>query len=204
MDYRSRVNSTSPARVVLIRHAESKPAANLPESEWPLSRTGKIQAEALVKTLRIQGIEAVYSSPYLRAIDTVKPFAEAVGLEVHIDTNLRERELTHGFHADWKELIHKAWDDLTFALPGCESGLDCQARIRGCVDGLALRNHGRTIAVASHGNAIGLFLNSLDGTFGLEGWASMNKPDVFCVEYDSGGTPTWDTAFNIDKCCATS
>lgn len=198
MDYRSRVSSNSTARVLLIRHAESQPFPDVPESEWPLSQTGQVQAKALAQPLQKQRIEAIYSSPYRRAIDTVKPFARAAGLQVSIDNSLRERRLTQGFHADWKELIQKAWADLSFALPGCESGLDCQARIRTSVDGLALDNPGRTIAVVSHGNAIALYLNSLDRTFGLHGWASMKNPDVFCVEYSSVGTPVWDAPFRLE------
>ena len=198
MGCRYPVSSHRPTRVLLIRHAESRPDPALPESEWPLSKTGQLQAQALAQPLGTQGVEVLYSSPYRRAIDTVKPFAQAVGLQICIDASLRERRLTNGFHPDIQRLIRKAWDDLRFALPGCESGLDCQARICACLDALALQNPGRTIAVASHGNAIALYLNSLDKTFGFQGWASMKNPDVFSVDYPSVGTPVWDAAFHID------
>ena len=62
----------------------------------------------------------------------------------------------------------------------------------------ALENRGRKIAIASHGNAIALYLNSLDKTFGFQGWASMKTPDVFSVDYPSVGDPKWDRAFRID------
>ena len=185
-------------RVLLIRHAESQPNPNLPESEWPLSPAGQLQAEALIRPLEKQGAEVLYSSPFRRAIDTIKPFARAAGLPISIKRSLRERKLTSGFHPGWKELIRKAWDDLEFKSPGGESGLDCQARMRTRVDSLAARNPGRTIVVASHGNAIALYLNSLDNSFGWEAWAAMKNPDVFCVEYRSAGSPVWDPAFRLE------
>ena len=184
-------------RVLLIRHAESQPDAGLPEPDWPLSPAGARQARELVPPLRAHGIEVVCSSPYLRAIDTLKPFAVAAGLEVSVEDDLRERKLSDGFHPDWKMLIEKAWEDWSFALPGCESGLDCQARVRACVDRLARENEGRTIAIASHGNAIALYLSSLDETFGFEGWKSMKNPDTFLVDYARVEAPEWDRAFEI-------
>ncbi len=196
MGYRCQENSGPHTQVLLIRHAESRPDPRLPESDWPLSENGHQQARALVQPLATLGVEVLFSSPYRRAMDTVKPFARVRGLPIGIDPGLRERELTHGFDRDWKKLVRKAWDDFGFALPGCESGLDCQMRIRTSVDTLALQYPGQTIAVASHGNAIGLYLNSLDKAFGFQGWASIKTPDVFFVEYPSVGTPVWDPAFH--------
>jgi 2,3-bisphosphoglycerate-dependent phosphoglycerate mutase len=184
-------NSGPPTRLLLIRHAESQPDPALPDSEWPLSETGQLQADALSQSLESQRVELLYSSPYRRAIETIKPLAAASELEIRIDVNLRERKLTDGIHPEWQGLIRKAWDDLSFALPGCESGLECQMRIRSCIDGLARQNPGRTIAVASHGNAIALYLNSLDKTFGFQAWASMENPDIFLVDYPPVGTPVW-------------
>ena len=197
MGYRFRASSVS-TRVLLIRHAESQATHGLPESDWPLSPTGHVQAKALARQLETHAVEVLYSSPYCRAIDTLKPFAEAVGFKIGIDEDLRERRLTNGFHPEWKQLIRKAWDDPRFALPGCESSLDCQARIRRCVDELARQNPRRTIAVASHGNAITLYLNSIENTFGFQGWASMRNPDIFSVDYPPSRLPVWDTGFRFD------
>jgi len=184
-------------RVLLIRHAESQPDAGLAEPDWPLNSTGQQQSKALAGTLQAQGVEVVYSSPYRRAVDTVRPLAAAAGLPISIEDDLRERKLTDGFRADWKTLVEKAWADWSFALPGCESGLDCQARVRACVDRLARENSGRTIALASHGNAIALYLSSLDETFGFKGWKSMKNPDIFLVNYAAAEAPEWDRAFEI-------
>ena len=186
--------SDSETRVLLVRHAESRPDPAVLEPDWPLSEKGATQAEKLTQHLRGQGIAAVYSSPYRRAIDTVRPFARFAGLEIQIERDIRERRLVAEYRDDIPALLRRAWDDLGFAVPGCESGLECQARVRKCVDQLARSNLGRTIAVASHGNAIALYLNSLDATFGYEGWSAMRNPDVFSIRYLAGGHPVWETS----------
>lgn len=178
--------------VLLIRHAESRPEKTTPEPDWPLSETGRRQARELITILAPQRIDSLYSSPFRRAVDTLRPFADAHSLSIEIEHDLRERRLVPGFREDIPDLIRQAWRDLSFALPDCESGLACRRRVRDCIDRLARENAGRTIAVASHGNAIGLYLSSLDPLFGYDDWANMRNPDVFRVRYAASRGPRWE------------
>jgi len=59
--------------------------------------------------------------PLPAALHTVEPFARQAGLDVAIDTDLRERNLAEGYATDWETLIRRAWDDLSFRAPGGES-----------------------------------------------------------------------------------
>jgi 2,3-bisphosphoglycerate-dependent phosphoglycerate mutase len=176
--------------ILLVRHAESAPSADLPEADWPLSATGMQQAQHLVEALRPWPIGVVFSSPYRRAVATVEPYAQQAGLRVHLLADLRERKLAEGLRPDWAALLQRAWADFSFALPGGESGLACQRRMRDCLDGLAARYPTDTLLVASHGNAIALYLNSLDAFFGYAAWVAMRNPDVFRVVY-AGGQAVW-------------
>ena len=126
------------------------------------------------------------------------PFAAEAGLKVEIEDDLRERKLAEGNHPDWKSPIERAWDDWTFRPPGCESGLDCQRRVRTCIDRLARENAGRTTALASHGNAIALYLSSFDESFGYVGWKSMRNPDLFAINYSEPDHPKWLREFKIN------
>jgi 2,3-bisphosphoglycerate-dependent phosphoglycerate mutase len=176
--------------MILIRHAESSPNKDLPESDWPLSSLGRCQAKVLAAELGDAGITKVASSPYLRAIDTVRPLAERVGCPIDVRNGLRERELCSGFRDDWYDLIKKAWADFAYSLPDCESSFDCQRRIQECLTDLVARYAGMTIAVCSHGNAIGLFLNSIEPSFGFAHWEDMKVPDVFWIIWRNGH-PEW-------------
>ena len=176
----------SKTTTILIRHAESVPSRDLPESDWPLSKLGFEQATALADELPSTPIDRVYSSPYLRALDTVKPLAQNFGRPVEVRTDLRERKLCDGMRDDWMDLLERSWRDFAFSLPGCESGFECQQRVRRCLEDIARENEGLTVAVSSHGNAIGLFLNSVDSDFRYEQWRSMRNPDIFAIEWVRG------------------
>ena len=69
---------------ILIRHAESSPSRDLSESDWPLSSLGYRQAKALADELADANISKVVSSPYLRAIDTVRPVAERIDCPIDV------------------------------------------------------------------------------------------------------------------------
>ncbi|MGH6958734.1 MAG: histidine phosphatase family protein, partial [Caulobacteraceae bacterium] len=79
--------------LILVRHAQSAPDPALPERDWPLSGAGAAQARALAPVLAELGVEALVSSPYRRAVATLQPFADAAGLPIVTDEDLRERSL---------------------------------------------------------------------------------------------------------------
>jgi len=177
-------------RLLLIRQATSAPNLELPEPHWPLSQKGEQQALDLARDLSPREITTIYSSPYLRALDTVTPLAQALELTIGVEEDLRERKLTRGPGDDWRQALERSWKDFNFALSGCESSNDCQGRVHTCVTRLAGGHEGDTIALSSHGNAIALFLNSIDPSFGYARWLAMKNPDVFELEF-TGGVWHW-------------
>jgi broad specificity phosphatase PhoE len=65
---------------------------------------------------------------------------------------------------------------------GAGSGANAIERI---VDG----SEGRHVVVASHGNALALFLRTLDAAVDFAFWARMTTPDVYVV--DVAGARPW-------------
>jgi broad specificity phosphatase PhoE len=65
-----------------------------------------------------------------------------------------------------------------------------------CLAQLAADHRGQTLLVCSHGNAIALYLNSIDSTFGFAAWAAMRNPDLFRITYDAG-KPLWHTSLQL-------
>ena len=184
-----------PAQTIyLLRHAESAPSRELPEPDWPLSRRGQAQAENLATQLSGLDIACVCSSPFARAVATVRPFCEARQLPIEIEPDLRERRLSEPRTEHFQEPLRHSWEDFDYALPGGESSRTCQRRIVDCVTRLA-SSHPGTLLLGSHGNALALFLNALDPTFGWEGWKAMRNPDLFKVDLDR--TLSWDRAFRF-------
>ena len=58
----------------------------------PLSRKGERQAQGLVATLKARRLEAIFTSHYVRCVQTVGPLAEATGLDIVVHPALAEGE----------------------------------------------------------------------------------------------------------------
>ncbi|MSO59023.1 MAG: hypothetical protein EXQ63_01700 [Ilumatobacteraceae bacterium] len=78
--------------VFLVRHAKAGSRSGWDGSDFdrPLSIAGMQQSQLLVETFSIYSPPAVYSSPYLRCIQTVGPIAAYCGLIVRTDNRLAE------------------------------------------------------------------------------------------------------------------
>jgi len=187
---------SAPTTIYLLRHAQSEPDRTQPEHGWPLSARGAEQARRLVAALAHLPLDRFVSSPYRRAIDTIAPIAGARGASIAIEADLRERTLTTGHAENWDAMLRASWADFALAHPGGESGLACQARVASCLARLAARHAGERLLVASHGNAIALFLNAIDGSVGYAEWRAMRNPDLFRIEWKPSAF-SWDRAFAV-------
>lgn len=172
---------TATTTIYFLRHAESEPDPDVPEPDWPLSPQGRKQAQALIQTLKALGIDRVYSSPYRRALHTVAPFVRHQNVTIRTDTRLRERTLTSKWLDNHEQAVRETWIDFDMSHPGGESSASCQRRMCRVVGELSRRHEGQTLLISSHGNAIGLYLNSLDARFGFKNWRTMRNPDLFRV-----------------------
>ncbi len=152
------------------------------ENERPLSPRGREDAARLACQLAAEPIAAVYSSPYPRARQTVEPLAAALGMDVEVVPDLRERLLSPGAVPGWEAHVRQGWSDLGYALPGGESSRAAQARFGAALDELAGRHPGETIAAASHGNVIALVLHARDPSIGFDFWRAMPMPAVYPLD----------------------
>ena len=73
----------------LIRHAQS--TGQQPDGD--LTELGKKQAQDLIARLSYIGPDGAYSSPYLRALDTIRPYCASANLDIQTDPDLAEQKL---------------------------------------------------------------------------------------------------------------
>ncbi len=144
----------------LVRHAQCLPKKSQPFSDWSLSRAGARQADELAGLLDPLEIVNVFSSPFVRTIETARPFAQRHGLLIRVVDDLRERLLTNEAGLPSDEVWRRSWEDFSFRLPGCESSHAAQARICQVIRSIAQSVKG-TSAIFTHGNVIPLFLKAL-------------------------------------------
>jgi 8-oxo-(d)GTP phosphatase len=80
---------------VVVRHAKavSRSAFKGPDDQYrPLDAVGRERARDLVQLFRAYGVERVASSPSVRCVDTVAPYASAVGRTVQHHPSLSEED----------------------------------------------------------------------------------------------------------------
>ncbi len=78
--------------LLLVRHAVAQPRRGWSKADWerPLTEEGEAQANGLVELLLPFEIERIWSSPFVRCVDTVVPLAERLGLPVEPFDELAE------------------------------------------------------------------------------------------------------------------
>lgn len=82
------------ADVLLIRHGQSANNASAENERVPdpgLTEIGGQQATATAKWLESYRVDFLYCSPFLRALETARPIAEAKGLRPHVIAELCEQ-----------------------------------------------------------------------------------------------------------------
>lgn len=175
-------------RILVVRHAEpvAPTAGGPPEELRPLTERGRRQAEALAAELCAAEPHTIVSSPYLRAVQTVQPAADWLGLEVELVDDLREWRSGLGPTPAWKDHYRHCWDDPDYALPDAETHSGAQARMLATLDALAARWRplGGTVVVGTHGTVISLALAGLGAPVDATFWLGMPMPAVYRLQAD--------------------
>jgi 2,3-bisphosphoglycerate-dependent phosphoglycerate mutase len=173
--------------IVLVRHAEAVAASDprYEENDRPLSDAGRRAAERLADELATEAVDAIYSSPYTRAVQTVEPLARRTGVEISLVDDLRERLLSPRALPDWRERLQRAWTNFGYALEDGESSAEARRRVTGVLETLRRRHPGARTVVASHGNPIALALHAIvPDQVDFEFWAAMPTPAVYVLPID--------------------
>ncbi len=167
----------------LIRHAESPYIAGM-ELERGLSPKGQQDAERVRLTLHNKNIDHFYSSPYARAILTIKPLAEECGQDILPLDDLRERTIGDIAGTGFYEAKRLVYQDFTFSFPAGESSETAQKRGIRVVEELLKRHAGKSIAIGTHGDIMTLLLNGYDRHYDFEFWQSTSMPDIYKAEFN--------------------
>ncbi|MET3862596.1 putative phosphoglycerate mutase [Dietzia sp. 2505] len=164
---------TGLCELILVRHGEQLLTRELSASETvdpPLSDLGRRQVEAVADRMRSSRIDAVYSSPLRRALDTGRAIAGHHGLEPTVYEALTEYEPWQDFPADqspFETLPHEEISRIFRehartrsyqAFPYAEDPIAFRARVLGSVAAIADSNPGRRVVVTCHSGVINAIL----------------------------------------------
>ena len=92
-------------RFYVVRHAKAGSRSHWTgdDRRRPLSKKGRQQAEALVKVFADLPVDDVFSSPYLRCIQTVEPIAIARHRKVQANASLSEGRGLSGLYSFFED-----------------------------------------------------------------------------------------------------
>lgn len=151
-------------RLFLVRHGSTAANEKLPfvlqgcEIDGPLTATGQRQAAALARGLREFEIQAIYSSPLLRARQTAGAIAGGRNVEVIPVPDLRECSVGKWEGMAWEtikaeqpeEHANFFADPVNTPHPGGESYGDVYRRCVPAITSLLERHTGQNVVVVAH------------------------------------------------------
>ena len=171
-------------RLFLIRHCNAEGQ----HKDSPLTREGVGQAYAVADFLEKSGyrINRVISSPFLWAVETIKPYAERNQLSIEIDDRLEERMVSEEPIDDWLAVLEESFADLNFKLPGGESSNDARLRVNALMEEVRRDEKNDNIAIVTHGNLLALLLKEYQEDIGFTHWKGLTNPDIYLIQDTNG------------------
>jgi 2,3-bisphosphoglycerate-dependent phosphoglycerate mutase len=169
--------------IYMVRHAQSDTRIR-EDAIRPLTPKGLVDAKRVSETLIGMNISKIFSSPYLRTVQTVQHFAESQMLSISQMDDFRERAVG-GWVDDFQVFSRQQWEDFTFKLEGGESLSEVQERNIKALLELKKENEGLNIVVGTHGTALGTIINYYDTRFGYEHfWSIVDRmPYIMHFQY---------------------
>ncbi len=152
-------------KLFLVRHGQSTKNAERRfggHSATPLSSLGRKQAFATAKVLAKEGINLIYSSDLVRAMQTAKPLAKILKLPINQVPAFRERnvgvlegltfeEAEAKYPKDYQALVSR---DFMHVITNGESYFQLLQRVKAEIEKILQEHEGKNIVIFSHTGVI--------------------------------------------------
>lgn len=170
-------------KVYFVRHAQ-------PTHSWeddrtrPLTSDGINDSKRVTQLLRSYSINAFYSSPYKRSMDTILGAAKKFNMDINKDERLRER--SKGIDGNQFGMFQKRWDDFDFHEEGGESLSMVQKRNIEALNEILSKHEDQNIVIGTHGTALSTILNYYNPKFKCDDFLRIidYMPYVICITFN--------------------
>jgi broad specificity phosphatase PhoE len=153
-------------RLILVRHGETDWNQQLRmqgQSDIELNELGRRQAEALALALKGESLEAIYTSPLKRAMETARTINRFHQIAIEVDDRLKEidmggvdglipEEVQVRYSSFWEQWVKGKLSSLRF--PQGESFAELRERTWAAIEEINRRHSSGMVAVISHGLVI--------------------------------------------------
>ncbi|MHC5250381.1 histidine phosphatase family protein [Enterococcus sp. LJL90] len=169
-------------KVYFVRHS-IRAFKEKNDREDPLTTRGLELSEGLTNFFVDKKISKIYSSPFLRTIQTITPTSNLLDLPIIQVEDLKERAVGKWID-NFSEYSAQQWKDFSFKLENGESLRDVQNRIVRAYEKI-LSQKGNDIIICGHSTAFAaLFHYLLKGNYGIDELSRMKMPDIFLGQYE--------------------
>lgn len=170
-------------RIYLVRHC----SASGQEPQAELTDEGSKQAFELAEFFKKKDVEYIVSSPFVRAVNTIKPLSELIEKEIHIENRLQERILSTTPLENWMEELERTYFHTDLKFEGGESSNEAVKRGMKVIEEMIERPE-KTILLVTHGNLLSLLIKQYNNDFGFDDWKLLSNPDVYSLEIQENKT----------------
>lgn len=172
--------------VYFVRHAEPD-YKNHNDMERPLTLKGKEDSKLVTDYLKEKEIEIVLSSPYVRAVQTVKDFADSYGHTITTVSDFRERKIDSNWIEDFNRFAEQQWKDFDYKLSDGESLREVQIRNVDALRQVIKEYPDKNIVIGSHGTALSTIINYFEPSFGFSHFQKIRTIMPWIVKFTFQG-----------------
>ena len=172
-------------RVYFVRHAQSDYRSGT-DRDRGLTAEAWEDVKIVLEFLRDKRVDAFYSSPYRRSLDTILEAADWYGQPVRTDERFRERETVPGGNS--RELFRRRWADFDWHEPGGETLRSTQTRNIEALTEILEQNENKTLVIGTHGTAMSTIINYYDPAWQCDEFLRIIDWMPCIIELDFEGT----------------
>ena len=172
--------------VYFVRHAQPN-YNNHDDATRELTEKGLQDRKLVTEFLRDKQVDSVLSSPYKRAVDTVKDFADTYGFSIRLVDDFRERKIESTWIEDFKGFSRKQWSDFDYKLSDGESLREVQNRNISALKQVLDEYAGKTVVIGSHGTALCTILQYFNPSFGYDDFDRIRHLMPWIVKFTFQG-----------------
>ncbi|CEN92691.1 MAG: histidine phosphatase family protein [Paeniclostridium sp.] len=172
-------------KIYFVRHA--KPDFSVHDDlTRPLTDKGIIDSKNICEFLKEKSINKIYSSPYKRAIDTIKELAQNFNIKIEVVDDFRERKISNIWIEDFNKFSKSQWENFEYELNDGESLNEVQSRNIKALHKILNENSNQNMVIGTHGTALSTIINYYDKTFDYLSFTKIKDimPFIVCMEFE--------------------
>ncbi|MCH1965399.1 histidine phosphatase family protein [Paraclostridium sordellii] len=172
-------------KIYFVRHA--KPDFSVHDDlTRPLTDKGIIDSKNICEFLKEKSVNKIYSSPYKRAIDTIKELAQNLNIKIEVVDDFRERKISNIWIEDFNKFSKSQWENFEYKLNDGESLNEVQSRNIKALHKILNENSNQNIVIGTHGTALSTIINYYDKTFDYLSFTKIKDimPFIVCMEFE--------------------